>query len=70
MKKTEQNQQRKLVESLINRILTISGVIAVIWIILLHNPTTFKAAFNIEGFSAEIDCEFASDHISEVEIQN
>lgn len=59
MKKAE--QQFELAKLAINRIIIVVGVLAVVWMIFAHNPTTFKAAFNTNEFTAEISCEFASD---------
>ncbi len=62
MSRTKQKQhQHKLAELAINKILFVIGVIVVVWMIIAHNPTTFKAALKTNVFSAEIDCEFASD---------
>ena len=35
-------------------------IVAIVWIILDHNPIVLKATINIMKFSAETSCEFAS----------
>lgn len=35
-------------------------IVAIVWIILDHNPIVLKATINILKFFAEISCEFAS----------
>ncbi len=35
-------------------------IVAIVWMILDHNPIVLKATINIMKFSAEISCEFAS----------
>ena len=62
MSRTKQEQRKfELAKLAIDKIPFILGGIVVVWVIIAHNPTTFKAAFKINEFSAEIDCEFASD---------
>lgn len=40
--------------------LFLACIVAIVFLILWHNPTILKATINIMDFSAEISCEFAS----------
>ena len=61
MKQTEQIQQRKLAWSAI-RLISFEVLFVIVIGMVLHNrPTTLNASINSKEFSAEIDCEFASD---------
>ena len=58
----KQNQhQHKLAGSTIKSILLSGVVVVVIWMVLSNHPTSLNATINLKEFSAEINCEFASD---------
>lgn len=59
--KRQKQHQHKLAGSTIKSILLSGVVVVVIWMLLRNNPTSLNAAINLKEFSAEINCEFASD---------
>ena len=42
---------------LVNLTLFLVVIVAIVWMILDHNPIVLKATINIMKFSAEISCE-------------
>lgn len=59
--KRQKQHQHKLAWSTIKSILLSGVVVVVIWMVLSNHPTSLNAAINLKEFSAEINCEFASD---------
>lgn len=59
--KRQKQHQHKLAGSTIKSILLSGVVVVVIWMVLSNHPTSLNAAINLKEFSAEINCEFASD---------
>lgn len=59
--KKQKQHQHKLAGSTIKSILLSGVVVVVIWMLLSNHPTSLNATINLKEFSAEINCEFASD---------
>ena len=59
--KKQKQHQHKLAGSTIKSILLSGVVVVVIWMVLSNHPTSLNATINLKEFSAEINCEFASD---------
>lgn len=59
--KKQKQHQHKLAGSTIKSILLSGVVVVVIWMVLSNHPTYLNATINLKEFSAEINCEFASD---------
>ena len=59
--KKQKQHQHKLAGSTIKSILVSGVVVVVIWMLLRNHPTSLNATINLTEFSAEINCEFASD---------
>ena len=59
--KRQKQHQHKLAGSTIKSILLSGVVVVVIWMVLSNHPTYLNATINLKEFSAEINCEFASD---------
>lgn len=59
--KKQKQHQHKLAGSTIKSILLSGVVVVVIWMLLSNHPTSLNATINLKEFSAEINCEFASN---------
>ena len=59
--KKQKQHQHKLAGSTIKSILLSGVVVVVIWMVLSNHPISLNAAISLKEFSAEINCEFASD---------